>query len=228
MKKSLIALALFAAASASFAADVPPVAVDAKIGFPGLTLSAHGPINSAWNWRADTTYGKLERSEAVDGNDYKATLKAQYTTVAAEFKPFESSSFYLVGGLAVGKAKASLTGDINQTFTYNGVDYNAGDLGTASAEIKNKRNTALFLGLGSRFGADRDKVGFYGGWELGAYVQKFEAKLTAACSAALEAADPTACATLQTNVQAEQSKLNDDVKKLKALPAFNVSLGYRF
>jgi len=230
VKRSLIALAALAVASASaFAGDFSSknIGVEGKLGFPGVGLSFNGPINDSWNWRFDTTYGELDKSKTIDGVRYTADFKAQYNTLAAEFKPWKDSGFYLVGGLALGKTKASLSANINEPISFNGVTYNAGDLASVSGEIKSRSNTALFLGVGKRFG-DADKAGWYGNWEVGGYLRQFKATLSATCSDALATSNPAACDQLATDVAAEQAKLNDDVKKLKFLPAFSIAIGYRF
>ena len=177
-------------------------AVDARVGY------------SALSWGHDVS---------TDGVRYDGKLKLSNLSGLLDFRPL-GPIFRLTGGLVFNNNRYDLNGQPqNGTFTISGRTYSTSDIGSLGGSVKSGRSVAPYLGVGwgNVSGAG---VNFYA--DLGIIFQGSpRASLNATCGPSLSA---SACAQLQSDIAAENARLEDKLRPFRYYPVLNVGLTIGF
>ena len=171
------------------------------------------------------------------GYDFSYTIAQTDVTYDAKLKlsnPHAILDWYTFGGgfrLSLGavgsgtkiQAVGRPTG--NGSFTLNGTTYTASEISSLSGEFKGGNSLSPYVGLGwgnaVRAGHHLSVL-----FDLGAYYSgKPKIALTAICSPSAPAG---LCQQLNTDVAAEQRKLQDKLKLLEWYPVISLGVAYRF
>lgn len=218
MKILLTALALLAAAGSAHAAG---------IGIRAGTLGVGGDV--AWSiaptLSARLGYSRLDWDADVTPNGvrYDGTLKLSNLNALVDFHPL-GPLFRVSGGLVFNDNRYALRAQPeNGTFRLGGNVYNAADVGNFDGTVRSGRRAAPYLGIGYGTVAGAG-VNFY--FDAGIlFMGSPRARLNATCGPALGAG---ACAQLQSDVAAEQARLEDELRRFKHYPVLNVGLTIGF
>jgi len=218
IKAFLVAAAALGAANGAQAAGVGVRAgttgVGADVGFSLMpTLSAR------------LGYSGLSYSRDIDVTDvqYDGTLRLSNINLLLDFSPLPGP-FRITGGFIFNDNKVDVTGKpTNGSYTINGVTYPASAIGSLGGTVKSGNQAAPYLGIGYGNVAGLG-VNFY--FDLGVMFQGTpSASLSATCGASLSSAQ---CSQLQTNVAAEQTRLQDNVSGFKYYPVANIGVTIGF
>jgi len=225
----LLAASLLAATGVAQAAEVSPLtdgyAVAARLSLAqGIGAEVHKTlIQDTLNARLGVFGGSWSTSHSSSGIDYDAKLKLFNTELLADYYPM-AGAFRLSGGLVYNGNKLDLDGKpTNGSFTINGHTYNASQVGQLNGRIDfNKVSPYFGIGWGNPTASGKG-LSFVA--DIGVLVNTSpKAHLSATCGA-LSQGD---CAQLQSDVAAQQQKLDDDAHKLKVWPAVSLGVAYRF
>ncbi|MFT3931775.1 MAG: hypothetical protein QM709_15915 [Spongiibacteraceae bacterium] len=177
------------------------------------------------NLTARLGYTAFNYDTDVDTDDvnYDAEAKIGGGELMLDWHPF-SGSFRLTAGMIANRNKIDVEAKANQSVTINGTTYTSSQLGTLDGTVDFK-STAPYLGIG--WGNVAGKNGnFHFVADIGVVFQGSpDVKLNGTCGASLSAPQ---CSQLQSNVQAEEDDLNDEVSDYKHWPVISFGLGYRF
>ncbi len=217
-----IALVTFAASvSMAQADDGTHVGVALTAGLSGIGGDLGVNINDYLGVRASVSDFSFSRSGNYGTSvGWDAKLKLFQAGALLDVYPF-AGVFHLTGGVVKDGNKFSLNGRPSSgTYTFNGVSYNATDIGNAAASVEwNKAVPYVGLGWGNLSGSK----GFHFTTDLGALITgKPTATLTATCN------NPSVCGTFQTDIAAEQTKLQNDVRNVTFWPVIRFAIGYAF
>jgi hypothetical protein len=212
-----IVASLTAAACAAFAC-MPAAAgeVFGGLGTTGVELGYAAKLAPNAGLHVDAEFLSLKRKFEDNGANYDTKLK--FTTLGVYGDLFLTSSFRFTGGAVMGSRKVTGTGvSSGGTITINGQSYvvAAGDSVTVDAKFP---TVSPYLGLGFGHGQASEGLGFY--FDAGAIFGRPKVKLTP--SAALLAA------ATQSEVDAEQAKLQEKMNKLRAYPVIKFGLSFGF
>lgn len=229
------------------AADVPAPQQSAKKGEAGLigaevrlsTLGAGAEVGVSLSNRLNVRGGfnifQYSRSFGHDGITYKGQLNLRSGEAHLDWYPL-GHTFHLSPGLLVynsngATATASVPG--GSTFTLGGTTY-ASDpanpiTGTGKLDFVKASPTAMF-GFGNLVPQNRH---FTYNFELGAVFQgsaRTKLNLTGnACdSTGLNCVNAATDPTVQQNIVAEQTKINNKLSPFKYYPVISFGFGYRF
>jgi opacity protein-like surface antigen len=223
MKKFVIAAAMMAAmASSAFAAEsgAANVVVYGVAGTGGAGIGAGFQPMKDVVLRAEIA--KYTKSYTKDETDlsYTGDLKLSTQAIYADYHLF-GGGFRLTGGVEFGGPKAQLMGKPNNgmSYTLNGNTYAVGADDKITASIKYP-SAMPYVGIGWGLG-DFNKSGFRMGVDLGANIGKPKANVAA--TGVL-----TSLPGFEADLAAENQKLNDDVRSVKAFPVLKLSIGYAF
>lgn len=217
-------------------ATAPRFAIAFKVSLLGFGGEAAVPITRKMDIRGGVNGFSYDRNFNKDGVAYAGHLNFRSTEAHFDWFPF-GGSFHLSPGMLIYNgnkitADASVAG--GQTFDLNDTTY-ASDPNNpihGSGKIDFKKVAPIFtLGWGSLF----PKSGRHWSipFEIGAAYQSSPRVAISlaggACDASgLNCADAATDPTFQSNVQAEQAKINKDVSPFKFYPLISVGFGYRF
>ncbi|MGZ8274422.1 MAG: hypothetical protein ACXWUM_10945 [Burkholderiaceae bacterium] len=170
-------------------------------------------------------YSGLSYSRDVDVTDitYDGKLRLSNLNLLLDFSPLPGP-FRVTGGFILNDNKVDVTGrPTNGTYTLNGTAYPAAAIGTLGGEVKSGNRAAPYLGIGygnvAGFG-----VNFY--FDLGVMFQGTpNATLSASCGASVSA---TLCSQVQSDVAAEQAKLQNEISGFKYYPVANIGITIGF
>jgi hypothetical protein len=127
----------------------------------------------------------------------------------------------LTGGIVNAKNTVDLVGTpTGGSFTINGQTYPASEIGNLTGDARLGKSASPYLGIG--YGdISRPGLSFY--MDLGVMFQGSpKVNLNVTCGATVQ------CAQIQSDVAAEERELNEDIKKFKYYPVFNLGLAYGF
>ena len=172
----------------------------------GLRVSANG-----------LNYSTSETREAID---YEAKLKLASGQLLLDWFPF-SNNFRLSAGAMVNGNKFTLDGkpSAGGTFTINGMPYTSSEIGSLNGKVDFRKVAPYFgLGYGRPVGRGLLLIG-----DLGVMFQGSpRTSLSVTCGAT------TSCAQIQSDVAAEQNKLDDDMRNYRYYPVLSIGLAYVF
>jgi hypothetical protein len=201
--KKIVLVAALATAGSAHAAGV------------GIRLGTLG-YGGDFGWHVAPTlnarlgYSTYSHSTTVNTSNvhYDGKLKLSNAPLLVDFSPI--GPFHLTAGIIGNNNKIDVTGTPN-----------AGG-GSFSGKLKLGNTAAPYLGVGWGNVAGAG-VNFYA--DLGVmYMGSPKASLSAECGSL----NPAQCATLQSQVEAEQRALEDKVKKYKYYPVLNIGLTIGF
>jgi hypothetical protein len=218
----LPALILGAAVAGTAHAQWAP---DVNIGTLGAGAGATIALTGSTSARLAVAGWTFKRDVSESGVDYHAKLKLLNAPMLLDWHP-GGGWFRMSGGIVLNDDKATLDAvpSSSATFTFNGNQHAASEVGSATGSVK-FNSVAPYAGIG--FG---NPVGKTAGWsfstDLGVmYLGKPKASLTVNCSASLTASQ---CASLQSDANAEADQLNDAIKKYRWYPVVQFHIGRKF
>lgn len=190
------------------------------IGLPGLMLGYAHPLNERFTVRGDVaTLGSRDYKTTRDGVAYAGSVKTHRVGVFADWFAF-SGAFRVTGGLTFNTLKADLSasgagkkiqlGNANTEYTLNADDKLAMNIKFPSA--------TPYLGIG--YGHHGGK-GFVFSWDVGASIGKPKATITGTGTL-------LGAAGTQSDIAAEQAKIQKDLNKIPIVPQISLAVGYRF
>jgi len=207
---------------------------------PLLALPGVAPADTSLGIRAGTLGGGVELSYALsqraavrlnadgynrtqskthDNIDYDMKLKLQTGSLLGDWFPF-ANNFRISAGAMLNRNKFTLNGKPSgTTYTINGVTYAATEVGSLDAAV-DFRKAAPYLGIG--YGRPINS-GLSLILDLGVMSQGSpRSKIDVTCGTTAR------CAQLQSDAQAEQSKLDDSLHSFKYYPVVSLGLAYTF
>ncbi|HXW96754.1 MAG TPA: hypothetical protein VEI47_04150 [Gemmatimonadales bacterium] len=192
-----------------------------RIGTLGFGLEVSKLLMGHLGVRVGGNYLKASATKDQSNVTYDATLKLQAFTALLDLYPGNRGSFHFTGGIMTNPAKVTATGKPSGggTFDLNGTTYTSAQVGTLTGEVKFP-SVMPYAGIG--FGTPaKDGSAFVFLFDLGAAI----GKATVALGATGAAASPA----LAADLQAQQTKTQNDVQKYaKVYPVLSFGLGYRF
>src|SRR3989441_2556180 len=213
-------------------------AVSPLLAFPGLA-----PADTSLGIRAGTLGGGVELSYALsqrvavrlnadgynrtqskthDNIDYDMKLKLQTGSLLGDWFPF-ANNFRLSAGAMFNGNKFTLKGQpTGPGYTINGTFYPASQVGSFDAAVDFNKVAPYFgIGYGRPINSGLSLL-----FDLGVMSQgRPKAKINVTCG---PAATPAQCTQLQSDAQAEQSKLDDSLHSFKYYPVISLGLAYTF
>jgi hypothetical protein len=186
----------------------------------GVHLSV--PVQPNVNARFGVNAMNYSYSDNTSDVDYDFKLKLQTFDALLDWFP-AGGGFRLSGGVVYNGNKVDARARSNSTgsYTFNGRTYTAADAGTVNGRI-DFRKAAPYLGIGWGNALAKDK-----GWgfsaDLGVLFQG--APRTSMTSSGCTLPD---CSQLQSDITAENRKLNDEVDSFKAYPVIRFGVSYKF
>jgi hypothetical protein len=203
-----------AAVAAAFSAQAAGVGVRAGTTGVGADIG----WNVAPTLNARVGYSAFSYSHNLTSSDirYDAKLKLSNLSALLDFSPL--GPFRITGGVIANDNKYNLAGT-GSSYRINGHTYNASDVGL-SGTVKAGRSLAPYLGVGYGNVAGLG-VNFY--FDLGImFMGSPKASLSASCGGSAN------CAQLRNDLNAEQARLQDDLKRLKYYPVANIGITIGF
>jgi hypothetical protein len=226
LKKYFVTIGLIAGALFNAAAQAD-TGVSVGLGTAGLGLHLSAAVSDKLNARFGVNALNYSFNDTSSSVNYDFKLKLQTFDALLDWFPMEGK-FRITGGVAYNGSKIDGTAkpNGNGTYTFNGQTYNNSDIGSVNGNIK-FRTAAPYLGVGWGNPVAKDK-----GWgfssDVGVLFQGSpNATLTATCGATASSA-PGGCATLQSNVAAQQASLNDTMSSYKYYPIVRIAVTYKF
>lgn len=213
MKRTLIALALSAAALSSASAM-------ADEGYLGIGTTGYG-IGYAHklddNSGVRVEYDGMNYNHSVNSNGTTYDAKIKMSSLGAYYDYFISGGFRASAGLVGGDNKFVGTAQASSgTYTINGTAYSAaGESMTFQAKMP---DVMPYFGIG--YGHDQVKPGF--GFYADAGFLYGKPKVSLNASSGLVAAAG------QANIDAEKQKLQDKLNKYSLFPVIQVGVSYAF
>ena len=216
--------------------SLPRFGVQASASTLGIGVEAATAVSSRSNARFGFHVFNFGLSQTKDGVTYDAKLNLR--SVQATY------DYYVFGGLHVSPgvllyngnkltATASVPG--GQSFTLSGTNYisdvNNPVTGTARVGLGKKAAPMLLLGIGNLL--PRSQRHFTVNFDFGVvFKESPEATLNlsgGACDSGGQNCQNVATTPIiQSNIQSEQVKLNDDLKFLKYYPVISLGVGWKF
>lgn len=202
-KFAMAGLALAAAGSAQAAG------IGARIGTTGLGADVAWDVAPTLSARLGYSAGNVNHDVSTDLTNYRGKLKLSNLNTFLDFAPL-GPLFRITGGFIFNQNKFDVQSD-----TVNGVNI--------SGTVKPEKSAAPYLGIG--YGrVSGAGVNFYA--DLGVMFQGTpQATLSANCGAFAGTAQ---CTNAQSQVAAEQARLEDKLKNVKYYPVLNVGLTIGF
>lgn len=214
MKKTLLALALSAAAASSaYAGDLYM-----GLGFPTYTVGYAHTVNDAFGVRGEySILPTVKRDTTEEGINYQGRFKHQTIGAFGDWHPM-NGAFRVVGGLTLNDTKLSLVAtSAAATATINGKTINLANE-SFNVNLIYPRVTP-YVGLGWGFSpSNTPGFGFYA--DLGVLIGRFKTEVTTTLVGKQ--------GITQADIDAETADLRDSTAKLSVLPKFSVGVSYRF
>jgi hypothetical protein len=212
------------------------IAVGVKMSLLGAGIEVATPVTYHTNVRVGFNAFSYSRGFTDDGINYNANLSFRSVETHFDWFPF-TKSFHLSPGLMIyngNKVTANAAVGGGQQFTLNNVSYTSDPATPVSGTGKvdfNKVAPTFLLGWGNLL--PRSERHFSVPFEFGvvfAGSPKSTLNLTgSACdSTGANCQNVATDPTIQSNVIAQQNKLNNDMSFFKAYPALSLGFGYKF
>lgn len=209
-------LSLLLVASALLSARAKATELFGGLGSNGLEVGVAERVGGHAGFRASAEFLKLSRDFETNGGTYDTRLKFSNLGIYGDYF-IAGGGFRLSAGAVIGTRK--VTGNAvptNGFLTINGSTYPAnGESIGADARFP---SAAPYVGIGYGHHQPTKGSGFY--LDLGVVIGKADARL-------LPSAGIVAAAG-QTNIDAEQRRLQDSVDKLKAYPVLKFGFSFAF
>jgi len=211
------------------------VGVAGKVSTLGPGFDVAVALGSRANVRGDFNGLDYSHNFTNDGIPYKGTLTLRSVNALLDFFPFGGGFHISPGALLYNgnQVTADAAIPVGQTFTLNNVTYRSSAtnpiVGTGKIAL-NKAAPMVLIGWGNL--VPRTKH-FSASFEVGVVFQGAPQTTLNFTGSACDpsglncrniATDPT----IQSNIQGQQNKINDDVKFLQYYPVASFGVGYRF
>lgn len=198
------------------------VGVTARIGTLGIGVDVAKSFTSQLNGRLGFNFGNLNINRTDSGIDYNSQLNLSSVQLFGDYYPFGSSNFRVTGGLVAQNNRFSVTGKPSGsgTYTIDGNQYLASDIGTLSGEYKYGNSIAPYLGIGIGNTANE---GFGFNADLGVM-------FTGSPKVSLNASNPTFNNTPITRTQLDNQarQTENDLRGFSVYPVLSIGLSYGF
>src|SRR5712691_734478 len=215
-------------------------AVLSLLAFPGVA-----PADTSLGVRAGTLGGGVELSHAfsqrtgvrlnIDGYNrtqsstqdniqYDMKLKLHTGSLLGDWYPF-AGNFRISAGAMFNGNKLTLKGQpTSGSYTINGVTYTTAQVGSFDATVDFKKGAPYFgIGYGRPINSGLSLI-----FDLGVMFQGTpKSKIDATCGPAAPQGS-LACTQVQSDAQAEQSRLDDSLHSFKYYPVISLGLAYTF
>jgi hypothetical protein len=224
MKTKLLGLALCGFfATASNAAEV---GVYVNGGTTGFGLGVAGKMSESLGGRLGFDTWKRTITQSNSDGNYNGDLKLQTVGLFGDWYPF-AGAFRTTLGLVANGNKVTLTAtpSAGAKYTFNGIQYDATNVGSFAGEVK-FNSTAPYLGIGWGNPVAKAKTwGFVS--DIGVLFQG-SPKVTSTVTCSQAAITAGVCTTLQNDVAAGATKLENDMKNYKYYPVVSIGVSYHF
>lgn len=126
------------------------VGITARVGTLGIGVDVAKSITPQFNGRLGFNFGNVNFNRTDSGINYDSQLKLSSVQLFGDYYPFRSSGFRLTGGLVAQNNRFSVTSKPNNngSYTIDGTQYQASNVGTLSGEYKYGNSIAPYLGIG--------------------------------------------------------------------------------
>jgi hypothetical protein len=226
MNKSLAALGL---ALLGGLASQPVLAADMAVGVRAGTFgfAPEFDVGLTKTLNVRLAYNTFSYKRTIEDTDvtYDGKLKIGAASVIADWHVFNGGFRLSLGAVQKGP-KVDVVGKPNANAKYelNGTFYNASDIGSLNGTIKMGDSVAPYVGIGWGNTVDEeDRVTFL--FDLGAiHTGSAKADLTVTCNAP----SPTLCNQIRNDVNAEKTKLENDVANYDWWPVISLGIAVRF
>ena len=226
----LSGLALAPMTSAGEEVDYQPMSVGVDVGTLGLGVSASWRFSDHFGIRGGVNYFMFDSQAEDTGDieiegDFDSELRLLGAPIGIDFYPWRDSSMRLTAGVLINQNRLKLDsnplpGDPT-TVELNGEPYNvANDLQGISFEVDHLP-IAPYLSIGGNFHFDKAKHWALA-WEVGvAYIGSADAAITTGVIVAVGS-------ELETNIAAEEKRIEDNVEDYKFYPIVKLGLNFSF
>ncbi len=222
MKPGALALTILALTPALSFAEGTGLTV--KAGTLGAGLEISKSFSDSVGGRLGLNAFSHSKSATQGTVNYDFKLKLSTVTALADWYPWQSS-FRTTAGLVSNGNKADLTADPATDNVINGVTYTPGQIGSLIGNMR-FNSIAPYLGIGWGNPAKKDDT-----WSLvtdiGVLIQGSpKTSLVGICGASI--VGTPVCAQLQSDVAAENVKLESSLHNYKLWPVISVGASYHF
>lgn len=194
------------------------VGVTARVGTLGIGVDVAKSFTSQLNGRLGFNFGSIGFNRSDSGIDYNSQLNLSSVQLFGDYYPINSSSFRITGGLIAQNNRFSVTGKPSGsgTYTLDGNQFSASDVGTLSGEYKYGNSIAPYVGIGI---GKPPSEGFGFNADLGVM-------FTGSPQVTLTASNPAFNNSTALNNQAR--KTENDLRGFSVYPVLSVGLSYGF
>ncbi len=199
---------------------------DTSLGVRGGTLGGGLELSFALTQRAAVRLNadayNFKQTDTHDNIDYDMKLKLQTVSLLGDWFPF-ANNFRISAGAMFNGNKLTLKGQPTGGFyTINGNTYNTAEVGSFDAAVDFKRAAPYFgIGYGRPIKSGLSLI-----FDAGVMFQgSARSKIDATCG---PLATPAQCTQLQSDAQAEQSRLDESLHTFKYYPVISLGLAYTF
>jgi hypothetical protein len=126
------------------------IGVTTRVGTLGIGVDVNKSFTPQINGRLGVNFGNVGFNRTDSGINYDSQLNFSSIQLFGDYYPFSSSSFRVTGGLVAQNNKFSVTSKPSGTGTYtiDGTQYLATDVGSLSGEYKYANSIAPYIGIG--------------------------------------------------------------------------------
>jgi hypothetical protein len=201
---------------------------DASLGLRGGTLGGGVELSYALSQRAAVRLNadgyNFTQTSTHDNIDYDMKLKLQTVSLVGDWFPF-ANNFRISAGAVLNGNKFTLKGQPTGGFyTINGTTYNSAEVGSFDAAVDFNKAVPYFgIGYGRPINSGLSLI-----FDLGVMFQGSpKSKIDATCGPAAPQGSLT-CNQVQSDAQAEQSRLDESLHSFKYYPVISLGLAYTF
>ncbi len=211
------------------------VAIGSKMGTTGWGGQIATPITRRINLRGGVDIFNLGYGLTSDGANYYASAHLKSGTVQADIYPFAHGSFHLSPGVMI--FKNNLTASLNvpggNSFSVGGTDYTSDPTdpvnGAGAIQFGRTYMPLFTIGFGNMI-PRRESHHISFPFELGAaYTGQNTIRINmqgGVCNS--QGCGSANDATFQQNVQQQQAKINEQLKRIQIYPVLTTGVAYRF
>ena len=196
--------------------------ITARVGTLGFGVDVAKSFTPQINGRLGFNFGNVNFNRTDSGINYDSQLNLSSVQLVGDYYPFGSNSFRFTGGLVAQNNKFSVTSKPNSTDTYtiDGNQYPASNVGTLSGEYKYANSIAPYVGIGIGKSTN-EGLGFNA--ELGVM-------FTGSPRVTLNASNPAFNNNPDTRSQLDSQvrQTENDLRGFNAYPVLSVGLSYGF
>lgn len=196
--------------------------VSTRVGTLGIGVDVAKSFTSQFNGRLGFNFGNININRTDSGIDYSSQLNLSSVQLFGDYYPFARSNFRVTGGLVAQNNRFSVTGKPSGsgTYTIDGNQVSASNVGTLSGEYKYGNSIAPYLGIGIGNAATE---GLSFNADLGVM-------FTGSPKVSLNASNPTFNTTPITRTQLDNQarQTENDLRGFSVYPVLSIGLSYGF